>query len=169
MSTSSAPFSKIAYDHKHEQNNKCIKATSGYINLVNKEDSSFLRKLELCCSEIFQFIEKVESSQEETHHKEDSKAFNLKYVSDVKKVITKISNNPFSTSQFQKLTSSLIFPQVIHESCDKLFDIGEKRYQEFVDNRFIFGKEGVMSTISRNSLKLPRHLKSVLSSSPQIK
>ena len=45
----------MAYDQKHEQNNKAIKATSGYINLVHKEDKSFLRKLELCSSENFQY------------------------------------------------------------------------------------------------------------------
>ena len=30
-------FSKVAYDQRHEQNNKVIKARNGYINLTNKE------------------------------------------------------------------------------------------------------------------------------------
>ena len=35
-------FSKVAYDQRHEQNNKVIKARNGYINLTNKEDKTFL-------------------------------------------------------------------------------------------------------------------------------
>ena len=36
-------FSKMAYDQCHEQI-KTIKSTSGYINLVNKEDKEFFTK-----------------------------------------------------------------------------------------------------------------------------
>ena len=42
VTTTNAKFSRIGYDQKHENNNKCIKSTSGYINLVNKEDKSYL-------------------------------------------------------------------------------------------------------------------------------
>ena len=38
----STSFSKMAYDQIHEQNNKIIKANSGYINIVNKKMKSFL-------------------------------------------------------------------------------------------------------------------------------
>ena len=37
----STSFSKMAYDHIHEQNNKIIKANSGYINIVNKKMKNF--------------------------------------------------------------------------------------------------------------------------------
>ena len=36
-------FSKMAFDQCHEQNNKKIKATSGYINIVNQKNENFLR------------------------------------------------------------------------------------------------------------------------------
>ena len=80
-----------------------------------------------------------------------SSTFNTKYVSDVKKIFAKMSSNPFSTQQFLKLNSPLIFPQVVYESCEKLFDLGSNLYKEFVENRFIPRKVGIMSTISRNS------------------
>ena len=41
--TSSADFSSMAFDQRHEQLNKEIKATGGYINAVNREDHEFLR------------------------------------------------------------------------------------------------------------------------------
>ena len=48
VTTTNAKFSRIAYDHKHEKNNKCIKSTSGYINLVtnlSSRNSSIFGKL----------------------------------------------------------------------------------------------------------------------------
>ena len=53
-----------------------------------------------------------------------SSTFNTKYVSDVKKIFAKMSSYPFSTQQFLKLNSPLIFPQVMYDqSCEKLFDL----------------------------------------------
>ena len=40
--TSKAGFSEIAYDQKHEMNNKTIKSRGGYINLVNTKDTSII-------------------------------------------------------------------------------------------------------------------------------
>ena len=57
VTSSKEKFSKIAFDQIHEQNNKKIKATSGTINLVNKEDGTYMRKLEICNTEILQFLE----------------------------------------------------------------------------------------------------------------
>ena len=46
----------MAFDQRHEQVNKEIKSRSGYINLNNKEDKTFLRKLELCSGEIHEYL-----------------------------------------------------------------------------------------------------------------
>ena len=90
--TTSADFSKIAYDQKHEQNNNDIKATSGYINLVNKKDDSFLQKLELCSSEIHQFLEKTKQKQVfDQKHKEKLLAFNSNFLSHCNTVYSKMN------------------------------------------------------------------------------
>ena len=73
VTTTNAKFSRIAYDHKHENNNKCIQSTSGYkyINLVNKEDKSYLRKLEICLPEILPYLESCEGKVMKNHkHKQ---------------------------------------------------------------------------------------------------
>ena len=49
-------FSRMAYDQCHEQNNKEIKSSSGYINLINNEDTDFLRKVEICSPEFDTFL-----------------------------------------------------------------------------------------------------------------
>ena len=68
VTTTDAKFSKIAFDHKHEQINKEIKSRSGYINLANKEDKTFLRKLELCSGEIHHYLENVENKEVSSKH-----------------------------------------------------------------------------------------------------
>ena len=42
---SDGQFSGVGYDQAHEINNKRMKSKSGFGDLFNKEDSSFLRKL----------------------------------------------------------------------------------------------------------------------------
>ena len=68
VTTTDAKFSKIAYDHKHEQIIKEIKSRGGCINLANKEDKTFLRKLELCSGEIHHYLENVENKEVSSKH-----------------------------------------------------------------------------------------------------
>ena len=70
-------FSKIAFDQKHEHNNKEVKSSSGYINLANKEDLDFLRKLEIALPEMHSYLEEIEGKSKALQHKECSTAFTL--------------------------------------------------------------------------------------------
>ena len=173
VTSSKAKFSKMAYDQKHEQNNKKIKSTSGYINLGNKEDKSFLRKLEICFPEILQYLEVFEDENVDLGDpklKEQSVTFGEGFHKDCAKVSSKLVTNPFSNLQFQKLNSTLLFPNIIVNDCKRLFEIGKKQYKNFVETRFILGSADVIQTpIPKNSLKLPANLKAVLNDSPQIK
>ena len=67
-----AGFSKIAFDQKHEMNNKAIKSRNGYINLVNAKDSSFLRKIEVCSAEVHNLLEDFDDIERSSKHKEES-------------------------------------------------------------------------------------------------
>ena len=115
VTTTNAKFSRIAYDHKHENNNKCIKSTSGNINLINEEDKSYLRKLEICLPEILPYSESCEGKVMKNHkHKEEMPSFSISYLNDVKRVSSKIITNPFSAaSQFQKFNSPITLPDII--------------------------------------------------------
>ena len=66
---------------------------------------------------------------------------------------------------------SLLYPQVIVEDCQKVFTVGSVQYDEFVRVRLVLGTVDVMQAhISKNNLKLPANLKSVLiNDSPQVK
>ena len=45
-------FSKIAFDHVHEQNNKVIKSRAGFSSLLSNDETVFLRKMENVLPEI---------------------------------------------------------------------------------------------------------------------
>ena len=104
-------------------------------------------------------------------HKEQEDAFILKFVKDCRKVYSKFAINPFCTSQFQKINLPVqLYPEVIVDDATKLFTIGREQYNKFVDTRFIKGSADVVNTsISKNSLKLPRNNKVVSVVSPLIK
>ena len=62
VNTRGNDFSKIALDQAQEHNNKKIESTAGYIELVNRENKEFLRKLELCLPEIHQYLSAIEGT-----------------------------------------------------------------------------------------------------------
>ena len=99
VASTNTPFSKMAYEQCHKQNNKDIKSSSGYINLVNKEDTSYLRKLEICLPEFHHFLDAKESIQSHEHrpnkHKEQYDSFIKKYMKDCKKIYENITLNKF--------------------------------------------------------------------------
>ena len=170
VTTTDAKFSKMAFDQKHEQMNKEIKSRSGYINLANKEDKTFLRKLELCSGEIHHYLENVECRKISSKHKEESPQFCKEYIKHCDQVFNLIKQNPFQATQFQKLNSSLIYPKEVEEDCRKIFTLGRTQYDAYVNTRFIFGSKDVVNTsIPHNYLKLPKDWESVAAYSPQIK
>ena len=171
VKSTNSTFNGVSYDQKHENNNKYIKSTGGYIDLVNRDDKSQMRKLEICLPEVLQYLDRVEGKTKKTKHKEELDTFSKKFVEDSRKVFSKISTNPFVEDSFVKLNSPVRFPDVIVQDCAKVFLIGDQQYHNFVSTRFIFGTEDVVnSSIPKNNLKLPSSLSSVAKiDSPQIK
>ena len=78
--------------------------------------------------------------------------------------------NPFTAEQFQMLSGSTLFSNVIVKDCMSLFDTGKLQYENFIKSRFLERTEDVISTpIPRNNFKLPRDWSKVANQSPQIK
>ena len=67
---SKTKFSSIASDQAHEQTNKLIKSKSGLADVLNKEDTRFLRKLENIIPEIHYYLEEVEDNVKTQGHKQ---------------------------------------------------------------------------------------------------
>ena len=136
------PFSGMAFDQAHEQNNRTVKAKNGYIDLLNKEDRQFLKKLELALPGICEFLESVEGPDVPQRHKEQSAGFILKFVKDVTTVESGFKNNPFAGKEFKKMNSNFIFPQSIVDDVNLMFEAGEEQCKDFSDSRFVTGKQG---------------------------
>ena len=171
VQTSNAGFSKIAFDQKHEMNNKAIKSRNGYINLVNAKDSSFLRKIEVCSAEVHNLLEDFDDIERSSKHKEESLKFNKTFLSHCHQVFSKMSVNPFSTDKFQMLNSAMVFPSIVVQDCDRLFSVGKEQYHDFVHTRFVLGSKDVIQTsLKKNNLMIMRNWKlAVYQSSSKIK
>ena len=169
VNTKGVKFSNIALDQAQEHNNKRIKSIGGYINLVNDGDKEFLRKLEVCIPEINQYLLEPEP-RSETKHKEVSENFVKKFISDCNKVDEKVLTNPFRQQRFIKLNSSYIYPEVIQNDSEKVFQLGMDQYKDFQKTRFIEGTLDVIeSKISKNMLKLPKDSNVVQIQTPCLK
>ena len=160
--STNSQFNGVAYDQKHENNNKHIKSTGGYIDLVNREDKAHMRKLEICLPEVLQYLENCEGKKSKTKHKEQSDLFSSRFLKDCKTILDHMTTNPFSEDNFKKINSPVYFPEAIIQDCDKVFQIGYSQYRNFVMTRFILGTEDVItSSIRKNNLKLPSALASL--------
>ena len=142
--TSKAGFSKIAYDQKHEMNNKTIKSRGGYINLVNTKDTSNLRKIEICYAEVNELLKDWDETIGTTKHKEKSSTFNKTFLSHCNQVFAQMTINPFTAGRFQMLNGILSFPPEVIRDCTRLFSVGKEQYQDFVLTSFILGSKEVI-------------------------
>ena len=112
----------------------------------------------------------MEQRSEDVKHKEQRTSFNKTFLNHCNKVFSMMTVNPFTAEQFQMLSGSTLFPNVIVKDCMSLFDTGKLQYENFIKSRFLERTEDVISTpIPRNNFKLPRDWSKVANQSPQIK
>ena len=138
--------------------------------MVNKEDQTFQRKLELCSGEIHEYLDRVEQKSVNATHKEEAASFRKTYMKHCGQVYNMMTVNPFQATQFQKIDSPMMFPTTVEMDCQRLFDLGKVQYKDFVRSRFVLGtKDVIKTTIPRNNLKLPKNWVSEAVYSPQIK
>ena len=135
VNTRGNTFSKIAMDQTQEHNNKKVKSNSGYINLVNNEDKTFLQKIKFCCPEINQYLLNAESAPETQGYKEKSSSFIKSFKKDCVKVYDKF----------------LTFPSSVVQDSKKVFSVGVQQYKDFCLTRFILGTHDIIeSKITKN-------------------
>ena len=82
----------------------------------------------------------------------------MKFVKDLKAVISGYKNNPFTEECFKSINSSHVFPGAIANDLNRMFEIGEQQYKHFVKKRFEQGTLMVSDTeisTKKNSFKLP--------------
>lgn len=158
-SKSKIPFSKMGFDQVLEQNNKIIKSRAGLEDLLNKADTSFLRRWENVMPEVQDFLERSEQDKSGSphSHKEAMASFVKRYVGDCRAVYGQFSTNPFLVNTPTKINSDIVMPPCVVEDMAKVFTVGVVQYNEYKKTRFIFGDKDVINTkITKNMLKLPK-------------
>ena len=123
----------MAFDQMHEQNNKTIKGSGGAKHLLNKCDESGLIRWETIGTDIARIIVEFEESIDiqgkniRTKHHEDNASFQKNFVSDIKKVISSFTNNPFKLNELTSIgNTTIVFPDIVFKNISMLETCGKK-------------------------------------------
>ena len=157
---SNKEFSRIHYDHAHEQSNKTIKSISGPINFVNRADDDLQRRWEVAGLEVAEYIEDVEqkilkdTKHEETNcHHEDNPSHNKMFLNDRGTIMTRLLPiNPFLEGSLVKVGTNLKYSEKVHDFIEQIPEIGQKQYEQFVDSRLIKCQQFVSDKIKKTIL-----------------
>ena len=138
------PFSQIALDQVHEQNNKVIKGVGGATSLLNTQDESALIRWETCGLEVARIISEFEdslsnqgASSSAAKHHEDNKNVRQKFNRDVESVYQAIPCNPFEMASLSTINKSAPFPQSVSDQLKQVLSTGERQVKVFIQDRLL--------------------------------
>ena len=133
------PFSSIAPDQLHEQNNEVIKSFGGATVFLNREDQSRLERWGLCSSEFASILADYEKSSNTNFnvnrkHHEDTAAFQKPFTSDVRKVVRSMVANPFQQDTLARIDNTTIQYDVkVLVDLKQFLDKGQEQAKQFWD------------------------------------
>ena len=114
------PFSQMALDQVHEQNNKIIKGVGGGTSLLNTQDESAIIRWETSGPEVARIVSEFkdslynqDASSSAAKHHEDNKKFRQKFNRDVESVYQAIPCNPFEMASLSTINNSAPFAQCL--------------------------------------------------------
>ena len=142
--------SKILMGNAHEHNKKNIKSKFCCMDLVQKINDWYLQKLVVCWPEVHNSLTNVESSPMALGHKENSPAFNSKFINQCNKFHQKIVTNSSHSFEFCKLNSTFILFDVTAEDVSVVSKVKTNQFNNFIKSRFIYGKNSLESKFSKN-------------------
>ena len=155
------PFSSIALDHAHEQENASIKGEGGAVGLT--ESPSALRRWMIGGPEIAAMVKQFEEKsltekQKPTKHHDQTPSMQSSFLKDVKCLINAVEEmgNPFKedSGDLLVLDTMEIMPEEVVQSVKNLQKLGEGQYKAFVKERLIDSSKPITETIKRNNVAL---------------
>lgn len=161
----------MAIDQCHEQNNAVVKESGGAVGLFTNPGA--LRRWTVAGPEVARMVTEFESLQscnQTTHHQhhEQHPGVQTSFMKEVKSLVDVIEEmgNPF-LEQSQDLlvldTRDILDPSV-GESVRNAEKLGEKQYQNFVEERLVKCSVPITDVIPKNKLALLSHSSSKPSS-----
>ena len=157
------PFSAIALDQAHEQNNATIKGVGGAIGLLSKDKDFALRRWEVAGPEVCRLLEEYEKLYDLTpdgnkgKHHEDYPEFQRTFFGDVQKLLFCFEKirNPFDESKLVVLDTGEPMSNKVELCLASLLDSNEERYKEFCRHRTVICDIPVTDPIKVNKPELP--------------
>jgi hypothetical protein len=153
---STRPFSAIAIDHAHEQNNAIVKGDGGAVGLT--ENAGALRRWMTSGPEIARLVNEFELNQPEdmsTHH-EVQKSFQTSFGNDVRSLVATFEElgNPFldQGDDLVTLDTKEVAPPDALERLKNIEIKGESQCDKFVLERLEERKSSIFDPIKRNKL-----------------
>ena len=166
------PFSRIALDHNHEQNNKAIKEEGGAIRLVvgDDEDDCVLTEFCVTCTERSRLIKEFEmarlehpsqSSNTSKHH-DQSPSVQRTFLAKVESLleIYHHTDNPFmdDTKEIYRLDTKEVMPELVNLAVMGAEAEGRRQYAVYVQTRLVDRDSLISDSIKMNKLHLPGNL-----------
>ena len=155
------PFSRMALDQIHEQNNKIIKGVGGATSLLNTQDESALIRWETCGPEVARIVSEFEdslynqdASSSAAKHHEDNEKFRQKFNRDVESVYQAIPCNPVEMASLSTINNSAPFPQSVSDQLKQVLSTGERQVKVFIQDRLLMQKTSITEKISKNKFPL---------------
>lgn len=153
------PFSAIALDHAHEQENASIKGDGGAVGLT--ENPAALRRWMVSGPEIARMIKEFENlsptCKRLTHH-EQTPATQLTFKQDVVSVVCAFEElgNPFEEEgeELFAIHTRDVMDSEIVETVQNIVKVGKRQYDSFVQERLIDRSKPIAETIKKNNLPL---------------
>ena len=151
-------FSKIGFDHCHEQSIDWLKNLSGVIG--NLDDPRTVRREQVARPEMARLIEELDGNEKldtDKHH-EQFPQFQIDYKSDVLEMAEAFEQlgNPYhqESCDLMDLDQSIVMPKEVVDNVKNIKTLGVERYHIFVNNIILSQQEAFTATISQNKLKL---------------
>ena len=161
ISKSAHPFSAIAIDQGHEQNNKIVKGDGGLIGITDQNIN--IQRWLIAAPEIAKFIQNYEEQHgmcksQKSIHQENNVSFQTKFEKDVDSMVAVLEElgSPFEDDgdDLVCLGSKLIADSSACETVRTVKDIGIQQYRQFINIRLEKNDKLVMDPIKRNRFPL---------------
>jgi hypothetical protein len=159
---SKAPFSSIAIDQAHEQNNALVKGDGGAVGLT--ENAAALRRWMVAGPEVATLIEDFENllfsstmSDDKVHH-DQTASVQKTFVKEVKSLTATMEamGNPFTdrSGDLFSINNKDVADESVVNTVKNIVRIGQEQYKAFVNDRIVEKTVPFNQAIKRNSLNL---------------
>ena len=155
------PFSRMALDQVHDQNNEIIKGLGGATSLLNTQDESVFIRWETCGPEVARTLSEFKdslytqdaSSRAAKHHEENEK-FRQKFNRDVESGYQAVPCNPFEMASLSTINNSTLFPQSVSDQLKQILFTGEWQVKVIIQGRLLMQKTAITEKTSKTTCSL---------------